>query len=32
VDVPAKVVLTFKPGREMEEKVRQLNNLSNGRR
>lgn len=24
VDVPAKMVVTFKPGKEMEEKVRQL--------
>jgi hypothetical protein len=25
VDVPAKNVVTFKPGKEMEERVRQLN-------
>jgi nucleoid DNA-binding protein len=32
VDVPEKVVVTFKPGREMEERVSQMKNLSNGGR
>ena len=31
VDVPAKLVVTFKPGRAMEERVRQLQHLPNGR-
>ena len=30
VKVPAKLVVTFKPGREMEERVGQLKNLPNG--
>jgi hypothetical protein len=29
--VPAKLVVTFKPGREMEERVRQLNTVPNGK-
>ena len=29
VDVPAKLVVTFKPGREMEERVGQLKELPN---
>jgi nucleoid DNA-binding protein len=31
VKVPAKLVVTFKPGREMEERVGQLKALPNGR-
>ena len=31
VDVPAKLVVTFKPGRDMEERVGQLKQLPNGR-
>jgi len=31
VSVPAKLVVTFKPGREMEERVGQLKNLPNGK-
>ena len=31
VAVPAKLVVTFKPGREMEERVGRLKNLPNGR-
>src|SRR5271155_5536940 len=31
VKVPARVVVTFKPGREMEERVRQLKKLPNGK-
>jgi integration host factor subunit beta len=31
VKVPAKLVVTFKPGREMEERVGQLKELPNGR-
>jgi DNA-binding protein HU-beta/integration host factor subunit beta len=31
VKVPAKLVVTFKPGREMEERVGQLKNLPNGK-
>ena len=31
VKVPAKGVVTFKPGREMEERVGQLNKLPNGK-
>jgi nucleoid DNA-binding protein len=31
VDVPAKLVVTFKPGREMEERVGQLKQLPNGK-
>jgi integration host factor subunit beta len=31
VSVPAKLVVTFKAGREMQERVRQLKNLPNGR-
>jgi integration host factor subunit beta len=30
VKVPARMVVTFKPGREMEERVGQLKKLSNG--
>ena len=30
VKVPAKLVVTFKPGREMEERVGQLHELPNG--
>jgi integration host factor subunit beta len=31
VSVPAKLVVTFKPGREMEERVGQLKKLPNGK-
>jgi integration host factor subunit beta len=31
VKVPAKLVVTFKPGREMEERVGQLKKLPNGK-
>ncbi len=31
LDVPAKLVVTFKPGREMEERVGQLKQLPNGK-
>ena len=31
VKVPGRMVVTFKPGRVMEERVRQLKNLPNGR-
>jgi hypothetical protein len=31
VKVPAKLVVTFKPGREMEERVGRLKKLPNGR-
>jgi integration host factor subunit beta len=31
VMVPERLVVTFKPGREMEQQVGQLENLSNGR-
>jgi nucleoid DNA-binding protein len=31
VKVPAKLVVTFKPGREMEERVGRLNHLPNGK-
>ena len=31
VKVPARMVVTFKPGREMEERVGQLKNLPNGK-
>ena len=31
VEVPAKLVVTFKPGREMEERVGQLKQLPNGK-
>jgi nucleoid DNA-binding protein len=31
VKVPARLVVTFKPGREMEERVGKLKNLPNGR-
>src|SRR5690348_10415241 len=31
VDVPAKLVVTFKPGRDMEERVGQLKQLPNGK-
>jgi integration host factor subunit beta len=31
VKVPAKLVVTFKPGREMEEQVGKLNKLPNGK-
>ena len=31
VDVPAKMVVTFKPGKEMEEKVRQLDEQKKAR-
>jgi integration host factor subunit beta len=31
VKVPARMVVTFKPGREMEERVGQLKQLPNGR-
>jgi DNA-binding protein HU-beta/integration host factor subunit beta len=31
VKVPARLVVTFKPGREMEERVGRLKNLPNGR-
>ena len=31
VKVPARLVVTFKPGREIEERVRQLKNMPNGR-
>ncbi len=31
VKVPAKLVVTFKPGREMEERVGQLKNVPNGK-
>jgi integration host factor subunit beta len=31
VKVPARLVVTFKPGREMERRVGQLKNLPNGR-
>jgi len=31
VQVPAKMVVTFKPGREMEEQVGQLKTLPNGK-
>jgi len=31
VKVPARMVVTFKPGREMEERVRQLKKLPNGK-
>ena len=31
VKVPAKLVVTFKPGREMEQRVGQMKNLPNGR-
>ena len=31
VKVPARLVVTFKPGREMEERVGQLKSLPNGR-
>ena len=31
VKVPAKLVVTFKPGREMEQRVGQLKKLPNGR-
>ena len=31
LDVPAKLVVTFKPGRQMEERVGQLQQLPNGR-
>lgn len=31
VKVPAKIVVTFKPGREMEERVGQLKDVPNGK-
>ena len=31
VKVPARLVVTFKPGREMEERVGQLQQLPNGK-
>jgi nucleoid DNA-binding protein len=31
VKVPARLVVTFKPGREMEERIRQSRNVSKGR-
>jgi integration host factor subunit beta len=31
VDVPAKLVVTFKPGREMEQRVEHLKNVPEGR-
>ena len=31
VKVPSKLVVTFKPGREMQERVRQLKNVPNDR-